>query len=175
MSTEEVNQRLEPMPSVIVEKPEGFVLDFDKFKETLLDLSTTEEMSMLDLLHKGINYSQIEKFTPERIDVGEIVGTFQERNWSGLVKDMGQPVSTRRPSAEEVYKYANHILEMDQEDLDSFIKGIDMSMYEPPEGGRKFFVDGDGRHRIMTLKALSKLGCNISITNMPVTVLGPRE
>lgn len=162
-------------PDIQINTPQGFVLDKNKLRDSLRRLSEKDTFSMRRLFDSGVHYSVFDTFNFDKINVDEVVGTFNPNSWSGLVEGMGKPTSQRTPTVDEVYNYANNILKMGPYMLRQYVQDINFSVFFTDDKIRQFFVDRNGRHRIMTFLALSDLGCEITFSNMEVNFLERRN
>ncbi len=150
--------------------PDGFVLKEEDLRIALQSIigSYKPGDSIDDLRAAGLTYSGQREFpTPIYILANEIVGTESRNGWGGLVEGVGQPDKHAKPQSIEVFlEHGQKILAMEQDERSAILDGIELARHQ-----RKFFVDSDGRHRMLMLKALTQLGCDVSISGMKVTEL----
>jgi hypothetical protein len=156
--------------------PKDFELTQERFAEALREVARQhDEADSVDSLRAaGMDYSGEPEYpTPIYIRMPEIVGTETRDGWDGLVEGIGKPPTTsqaRQHTLEQEFGYAKAILAMDHGERSGLFDGIDLSMYRT-RGERKFLVDSDGRHRMLTLKGLSQMGCDVTISGMKVSRL----
>jgi len=165
-------RELEQGPNMSIIKLEGFNLTLDNLSAALGKLSEQKIPSLRDLIDQGVRYSQIDPIDPGEFDISQVVGTY-DGGWSGLVEGMGKPRSGSTPSVGRIFKYVKWILAMGPYKRREFIRDIGLSAYyDKKKDGWQFWVSTNGRHRMMTFKALADLGCTIKFTKMKVNVLG---
>lgn len=162
-------KKIKPELTIIV--PEDFELREDDLRDALTTIVENHQQgdSIEELRAKGLDYLDKRVYpTPIFIRVQEIVGTESKNGWEGLVKEIGQPDKHTKPqSLKTVSNHAQQLIAADQDERNKVLNGIELVM-----NGRKFFVDSDGRHRILTLKALAQLRCDVTISGMKVAELG---
>lgn len=171
MFNEQKRRDLENGPGLYIIAPENFELTEEKLRAALQKLSDEPTQSVRELINIGVNYSDIEPIKSERFNVDECVGSFEPCGWSGLVEGMGEPRSLRTPDVQRVLGYAKQIVALGPYAARAFVQDMYMCVYEDEQGNAKYFVDGDGRHRMMTFKALSELGYVVELENVAMNVL----
>jgi len=163
-------KRVKPTLTIII--PEGFELNKGKYESTAWELSNRRVNSIEELRKQGYEYVNDKKVypTPIEIRIMEIEGTETTHGWSGLIAGVGEKINppvARLQTLEESFRHAQELLNMRPEERNQLIGDIDL-VELGGFGSRQFFVDSDGRHRILTLKVLSELGCYISISGVKV-------
>lgn len=160
---------IRPTLNIIV--PENFTLEKVALSDALSAIVAQHSIgdSIVELRQAGVDYQGERDYpTPIFIRVDEVVGTESRNGWVGLVERIGEGDEYAKPqTVDEVLTHAQRILEMEETERNHVLNGIELAAY-----GRKFFVDSDGRHRVLTLKALSEMGCDVTISGMKVAQLG---
>lgn len=169
--SEQERRNFEQGSALYVKTPENFELTEDMLRSELEKLSNALTQSVRELTSIGVNYSDIDPIMSERFNVDEVVGSYEPNGWSGLVEGLGAPRSMRTPDVKKVLSYAKQIIAFGPYAARAFVADMHMSVYSDDEGKAYYFVDGDGRHRMMTFKALSNLGCEIELENVIMNVL----
>lgn len=160
-------KRIKKSLSVIV--PEGLILTKKGFEDALRKIIGQKQKSIQELMESGIDYTgRMEYPTPIFIRIERIVGTEPKAGWSGLIEGFGEKIQSRRrvQNIDEVFGYAEQITKMKQDEKDAFVNDIEIAEYNG-----NFFVDSNGRHRILTLKALGELGCDVTLSGFRVSIL----
>ncbi len=160
---------------LFVVAPKGFKIDESQLEQVLRELASATTESVEALRKNGYDYTSAKPFypTPMFIQAQEINGTESRQGWSGLVEGIETKTQSvrRQQTVKELFHYASQILQVDQEEKNKVLDGIDLVQYHS-QGKRGFLVDSDGRHRILTLKALTELGCDVTISGVKVNELG---
>lgn len=160
---------------LIIITPKDFKLDESQLEFALRRLVLTKTESIEELRANGYDYASTNPFypTPIYIRAREILGTESRSGWSGLVEGIGTKLQSirKQQTVKDVFNYASSIIQADQEERNKVLDGIELVQCRS-KGKRGFLVDSDGRHRMLTLKALAELGCDVTIFGMKVHELG---
>lgn len=157
-------RKLDAGVGVTVLPRRDFTLSKAKLERVLKAISA-QQVSSGHSLRITDQYDYQGKVDPGEIDVREMVGVNFDPSWAGLVDGIGKPAG-RTSTMKEVYRYARFILKSGPYRLKDFIKDIRLEIFEEPTGQRRFYVEANGRHRMLTFLALSEMGCEVRFSNM---------
>lgn len=148
--------------------PKDFKLDDSDLKTAIRRIIDSTSDSIQELQLRGYEVVGPAEYPfPAIIRMNEIVGTDSKDGWAGLVIGFGESKSASHPNSfKNFFELTKGILRADKEERNQLIEGITMVA-----NNRRFFVESDGRRRILALKALQNLGCDVSILGMKVGYL----
>lgn len=175
MDKEKSPEKIKVKPTLTLVVPEGFELDRREFESTIWGIANRRVNSIEAMRQRGWDYDECVKTypTPIEIQMGEIEGTENVHGWGGLIEGLGEEVKppiARLQTLDTAFSYAEEILKMEPPERNKLLSKVDLVELEG-YGSRQFFIDADGRHRMLTLKVLSELGCYVSVSGVKTSKL----